>query len=360
MATRRILRAIVAGLLAGAVMGQQPAPPAPQPAAPGATFHANANLVIVDVTVKDKAGQPIDGLTADDFTVLEDRKPQKISVFEYQHIATEPEPPPAVTLADQFKLPEAPQTTITSATPGKIQYHDKRLMVLFFDFSSMQIPDQLRAQEGALDYLNQHMTKDDVVAILFYASTIQVLSDFTEDRDLLADVIKTLPIGEASDLAGLADTDDVNGEDTQAAFVADETEFNIFNTDQKLAAMEDAAKMLATLPEKKALIYFSGGVTRTGLDNEAQLQATINAAAKSNVAIYAIDARGLMADPPGGAASKAASRGTGIYNGSVYNSQRQSTLARRIRCTRWRRRPAAKPSSTATILPPASSRRSRR
>jgi VWFA-related protein len=325
MRNKTILSAITTALLLMPGSAQQP-PPAPQ-SPPSATFHANANLVIVDVTVKDKSGQPISGLTADDFTVFEDRKPQKISVFEYQHIATEPEPLPTLTLADQFKMPEAPQTTIVSAAPGQIHYHDKRLMVLFFDFSSMQIPDQLRAQEGALEYLDKHITKDDVVAILFYASTIQVLSGFTDDREVLENVIKTLPIGEASELAGLADTGDVNGEDTQAAFVADETEFNIFNTDQKLAAVEDAAKMLASFPEKKALVYFSGGVTRTGLDNEAQLQATINAAAKANVAIYAIDARGLMGDPPGGAASKAASRGTGIYNGSVYNSQRQSTLA---------------------------------
>jgi len=51
--------------------------------------------------------------------------------------------------------------------------------------------------------------------------------------------------------------------------VADETEFNIYNTDRKLAAIEDAAKKLSALPEKKALIYFAGGVARTGVDNQA-------------------------------------------------------------------------------------------
>jgi VWFA-related protein len=200
-------------------------------------------------------------------------------------------------------------------------------MVFFFDFSSMQVPDQLRAQDGALDYLKTHITKDDVVAVLFYASTIQVLSDFTSDRDVLTRVIKGLPIGEASELAALADTGDENGEDTQAAFVADETEFNIFSTDQKLAAIEQAAKMLASFPEKKALVYFSGGVTRSGLDNEAQLQAAINAATKANLAIYSIDARGLTAEPPGGGAAKGGSRGSGIYNGAVFNSQRSAQLA---------------------------------
>src|ERR1035441_10064796 len=291
------------------------------------TFKANANLVIVNVSATDKAGLPVEGLKAEDFTVLEDGKPQKVSVFEYQRISSKPEPLKELTLDDQFQLPEAPKTTITSATPGKIQYHDKRLMVFFFDFSSMQVPDQLRAQDGALDYLKTHITKDDVVAVLFYASTIQVLSDFTSDRDVLTRVIKGLPIGEASELAALADTGDENGEDTQAAFVADETEFNIFSTDQKLAAIEQAAKMLASFPEKKALVYFSGGVTRSGLDNEAQLQAAINAATKANLAIYSIDARGLTAEPPGGGASKGGSRGSGIYNGAVFNSQRSAQLA---------------------------------
>jgi VWFA-related protein len=310
--------------------GQQAPQPAvaPRPgAAPVTVFKANSNLVIVDVTAKDKAGKTIEGLKAEDFVVTEDGKPQKISVFEFQRITSVPDPPKDVTLEEQFQLPEAAKTSITAATPGQIQYHDKRLMVFFFDFSSMQVADQLRAQDGALDYLKKYITKDDVVAVLFYASTIQVLSDFTSDRDILTRVIKGLPIGEASELAALADTGDENGEETQAAFVADESEFNIFSTDKKLAAIEEASRMLSGFPEKKALVYFSGGVTRSGLDNEAQLQATINAAAKANLAIYAIDTRGLTADPPGGGASKGGSRGSGIFSGSVQNSQRSQQLA---------------------------------
>ena len=81
-----------------------------------------------------------------------------------------------------------------------------------------------------------------MVAILLYTTTIQVKTDFTADRTILTDIIKSLPIGEASDMADAADTGDDNDEDTGAAFVADETEFNIFNTDRKLAAIEDAVQ----------------------------------------------------------------------------------------------------------------------
>ena len=327
---RRFLIPLVL-LMVASMVAQQPAQQPTTPAQPTnlddgkpAVFSTRSNLVIVDVTVKDKAGKPIENLRSQDFTVLEDGKPQKVSVFEFQKLTTDVVPPPALTLADQLELPKAAKTTITAERPGEVQYHDKRLLVFFFDFSSMGIPEQLRAQEAALEYINKKITADDLVCILLYTSTIQIKTDFTGDRDVLTGIVQDLPIGEMSELAGLADTGDDNGEDTGAAFVADETEFNIFNTDQKLAALEKASRMLAALPEKKALIYFSAGVSKTGVDNQAQLEASINAAVKSNVAIYPIDTRGLMADPPGGGASKAASRGAGIFNGSAYNSQRSA------------------------------------
>ena len=83
-------------LLALSAAGQQQQTPAPAPGLPvKATFSASSNLVIVDVTVKDKSGKAIDGLTENDFTVLEDGKPQKIQVFEHQKLSLEPEPPRA-------------------------------------------------------------------------------------------------------------------------------------------------------------------------------------------------------------------------------------------------------------------------
>ena len=321
---RNLWIAIPVALIAA---GQQtpPAVTAAQPA--GATrpttFSANSNLVIVDVTVKDKSGNAIDSLDKNDFIVLEDGHPQKVDIFEHQKLTLEPEPPdPPPALEDKNALPPPPKTTISSEGATRIQYHDRRLLALFFDFSNMQIPDQLRAQDAAMKFLEEHMTKSDLVAILLYTTTVQVKTDFTADRMVLTDIIKNLPIGDAADLADVADTGSDDNQDTGAAFVADETEFNIFNTDQKLAAVEETVKRLATLPEKKALVYITGGISKTGIDNQAQLEATINAATKANVAIYPLDARGLMGDPPGGAASMASSRGSGMFTGSTINSQR--------------------------------------
>ncbi|HEY1758988.1 MAG TPA: VWA domain-containing protein [Bryobacteraceae bacterium] len=285
-------------------------------------FTTGSRLVVVDVTVKDKSGHTINGLKASDFAVTEDGQKQKVEVFEPQVLTMEPEPPPKLELTDELKLPETPTTTITFEAPGKVQYHDKRLLVLFFDFSSMAVSDQLRAQDAALEYLTKSITKDDVVSVMLYTSTVNILTDFTQDREILTQVIKGMPIGEATELAGLADTGSCTGEDTGAAFVADQTEFNILNTDQKLAALETVAKTLSNLPEKKVMVYISGGVSKTGIDNQAQMEASVNALMKANVVMYPLDARGLMADPPGGGASTAGSRGTGAFNGSNYNSQR--------------------------------------
>jgi len=313
----------ILALIALTAAGQQP--PATQAPKTNIKFSTTSNLVIVDVTVKDKAGNIIDNLGKGDFTVLEDGKPQKIEVFEQQKIATEPEPPPpAPELGSVHELPENPKTSIAAEAPGTVQYHDKRLLVLYFDFSNMGVPDELRAQEAALKFIDTQMTASDVIAILLNTSTVKVKTDFTADRDQLKDIVRNLPIGELSDLAEMADDGSDDNEDTCAAFVADETEFNIYNTDRKLAAIEDAVRMLAALPEKKVLIYITGGISKTGMENQAQLEASINAAVKANVAIYPIDARGLMADPPGGGASKGATRGNGVYTGSAYNSQRAS------------------------------------
>jgi VWFA-related protein len=304
--------------------GQQ-TPPKATARPPGKTplYTSNANVVIVDVTVKDKAGNAIDSLTQDDFLVLEDGHPQTVNIFEHQKLTMEPEPPePPPALEDKNELPPPPKTVITSEGATKVQYHDKRLLAMFFDFSNMQIPDQLRAQDAALKFLDEKMTKSDLVAILLYTTNVQVMTDFTADRMILTDCIKSLPIGDAADLAGLADDGSADNQDTGAAFVADETEFNIFNTDAKLAAVEETVKRLSLLPEKKALVYITDGISKSGIDNQAQLEATINAATKANVAIYPLDARGLMADPPGGAANVASSRGSGLFTGSTINTQR--------------------------------------
>lgn len=295
---------------------------------PTLKLSVTTNLVVVNVDVRDKSGKPVEDLKAPDFTITEDDKPQKISVFEFQRLETDAAPPlPAPALIDRSAgAPPVqqldPKREITPSKAGEIRYRDRRLMVLFFDFSSMPQEDQIRAQKAALTFLDTQMTAADVVSIMAFATKLQVIQDFTSDREKLRAIIKAFRIGQGSDLAIEGATGEDTAEDNGAAFTADETEFNVFNTDRKLGALESAAKMLASLPEKKALVYFSSGVSKTGMENQSQLRATVNAAVKANVSFYPIDARGLVATAPGGNASSGSERGNAMYSGSAQTSMR--------------------------------------
>jgi VWFA-related protein len=285
-----------------------------------ATFKANTRLVVLNVFAKDKSGKDLTNLRQQDFTVFEDGKPQKISIFELQRLDSEPAVATASAPAPAA-VTEAKAQQITTKAAGEIQYRDRRLMVFFFDLSSMPPADQLRAGQSAQKFIDQQMKPSDMVAIMTFSTKLEVKQDFTDNRDALREAIKGLRTGDGSDLAGDASTASEDEADDGSAFQADESEFNIFNTDRKLGALESAAKMLANLPEKKALIYFSSGVGKTGMENQSQLQSTMNAAVRANVSFYPVDAQGLKALVPGGDASQAAPRGSGIFSGSTARGQ---------------------------------------
>jgi VWFA-related protein len=183
----------------------------------------------------------------------------------------------------------------------------------------MEPQEQVRSVDAAIKFLGTQMTTSDMVSIMTFGTDLKTVLDFTADRDQLISTLHAFHVGEASELSTQADTG-ADAQDVSGSFVADETEFNIFNSDRKLAALEDAARRLSHYPEKKALVYISSGIQKTGVDNQSQLQATVNAAIRANVAFYPIDARGLTATAPAGDASQAASVGSNMYSGSAQRS----------------------------------------
>jgi VWFA-related protein len=273
------------------------------------TFSTSTNLVIVDITVLGRDAKPVENLTRDDFELYEDGKLQQLQGCDLQRLDTKVlptvNPPMRPLLRGDIPPPATPADTA----------RDHRLIILLFDFSSMQPAEQIRTADAAVKFLSTQMTLSDLVSIMVFASSLQTVQDFTADRDLLISTIQQFHIGDSSELASLGDTGP-DPEDESGLFVADETEFNIFNTDRKLAALENAARKLSTYPQKKALVYFSGGVEKTGVDNQSQLRATINTALRSNVAFYTIDVRGLMASAPGGDAAHPAPVGSKLYSGA--------------------------------------------
>lgn len=279
------------------------------------TFQTSTQLVIETVNVKDKDGKPVVGLTEKDFTVTEDGAPQMIRFFEYQKLEDVPSEPILPDPGRVAPRPKLPKGAIASERPGDVRYRDRRLLALYFDMSAMPIGDQIRAFNAAEKFIRTQMTPSDLVAILSYqGSAVQVLEDFTADRDRLLATIETLIVGEDQD----ADTtNDDSSADTGAAFGQDDAEFNLFNTDRQLSALQTAAKMLGTLNEKKSLIYFSSGLRLNGVNNQAQLHATVNAAIRSGVTFWTVDARGLMASAPLGDATRGSQGGVGMYSGAA-------------------------------------------
>jgi VWFA-related protein len=298
--------------LALAAAAQRVGQNAPITAKGQATFRASAQLVIETVAVKDKNGNPIEGLTAKDFTVTEDGAPQVIRFFELQKLPEVPDAAPATDAGRPTLLEKLPHTQVSPEKPGNIRYSDRRLLALYFDMSAMPPPDQLRALSAAKRFIRTQMTPADLVAIMaFSGGAVQVMQDFTADRDRLLSIIETMIVGESEDAMATADE-----ADTGAAFGQDDGEFNIFNTDRQLSALQTAAKMLGTLSEKKSLIYFASGLRLNGVDNQAQLHATTNAAIRAGVSFWPIDARGLVAQAPLGDATRGSPGGIGMYTGA--------------------------------------------
>jgi VWFA-related protein len=289
------------------------------------TFVTDTKLVVINVAVKDKSGKPVTNLKREDFRILEDNAPQSLSIFDVQELSSDPLAPLSfATRPDTIeqRTPAAtPASRLAMRDPKK--YEDKRLIALFFDMSSMQPLEQARAQEAGLKFIQSLMTAGDLVSVLTFSTKLRTLVEFTDDRESLIAGLRSMSLGDGSDFAGLASTGADEGDDS-GAFAADDTEFNIFNTDRKLSALEDAARKLGVYPEKKAVIYFSSGLEKTGIENQSQLKATVNAAVRANVAFYTVDARGLTASAPGGDASTASPRGTGILTGTRQASLRSS------------------------------------
>jgi VWFA-related protein len=282
------------------------------------TIKVSTELVVEAVVVRDNKGNPVAGLSAKDFTLTEDGVPQKIRFCEHQELPNAPSEEPVapsqpanVTIYDRLA-----RTRIAPEVAGNIRYKDRRLLTLYFDMTAMPTADQMRALAAAQKFIRTQMGPADLISIMRYSGgAVEVLQDFTGDRDRLLSIVQTMIVGEGQGLG--ESSDDASTADSGAAFGQDDTEFNIFNTDRQLSALQTAAQMLGQLSEKKLLIYFASGLRLNGIDNQAQLHATIDAAIRDGVSFWPIDARGLVAQAPLGDASEGSQGNIGMYSGTA-------------------------------------------
>ena len=311
---RRLLASYLALLLA--LQAQQIGQNA-QPGAKASDFKVTSQLVIETVMVKDKDGKFVGGLTAKDFSVTEDGVAQEIRFFEVQQLDTSGGSNPVEVIPDARRpelLEKLPKSRIAPEQPGQSRYRDRRLLAMYFDLTAMQEPDQLRALNAAQKFVRSQMTSNDLIALMqFSGGAVRVLQDFTDDRMRLLSVLQTMVVGEGEGYD--ENPADASSADTGAAFGQNDGEFNVFNTDRQLSALQTAASMLGQLSEKKVLIYFASGLRLNGSDNQAQLRATVNSAVRAGVAFWPVDARGLVAQAPLGDATRGSHGGVEMYTG---------------------------------------------
>jgi VWFA-related protein len=277
------------------------------------TFKVNSDLVLTNVVVRDKkTGEIVKGLTDKDFTITEDGKPQRIVSFDFENVDQ------AAPLNEATINASAPNGVFgaKTGTATQEQLRNHRLIVMFFDITSMQPDDIDRAQDAARDYINKQMHPADLVAVVSLDNTLSLDQDFTANKQLLLKAINAYSGPQAAGFAPGA-TSTTNQVEDSSSFTADESEYNDINTDRELFAIEDIAKSLTWLNEKKSLLYFSGGIQRDGIENQASLHAAINTAVRANVSIYSVDARGLQAISPLGDATTGNIRGASSFNGAA-------------------------------------------
>ena len=281
------------------------------------TLSVKAQLVTETVVIKDKSGNFIPGLTAMDFTVTEDGAPQTIRVFEHESLPVDAAPLPVSSAQEEnVKVYRRLSRTGLASEENGRAYKDRRLLAFYFDMTAMQPADQLRALAAAQKFVRTQMTAVDLVSILRYqGGAVDVLLDFTADRSKMLSILETMIVGEGQGAA--EGVEDSSSADTGAAFGQDSSEFNIFNTDRQLSALQTAARMLGQMNEKKTLLYFASGLHLNGNDNQAQLHATVDAAIRAGVSFWPIDARGLVATAPLGDATQGSPGNAGMYNGTA-------------------------------------------
>jgi VWFA-related protein len=326
--TRKIIAMLAAAALfvpATPLTAQEPQKPDSGPA----PIRVSTELVLVNVVARDRKGNPVRDLKQEDFTVYEDGKKQQISTFDFE---------------DVDQLPMTAGRTVTGAAPGTLLHstkkapptldaRDRRLIVLFFDFSAME-PEQIdRSVDAAKKFVNTKMQPADLLALVSLATNMHVDCDFTDDKDKLLALLSGYNSGQGQGFDNGTTGSAEGTAETGGSFTEDDTDLNTFSADRKLLALESLMQALNKLPQKKSIIYFSNGITQTGVDNQSALRAATAAAVKANASIYSLDVRGLQAFPPGGEAQNASLHGQSAFSGASTlndlngNASSEDTLA---------------------------------
>ncbi|MGA2538253.1 MAG: VWA domain-containing protein, partial [Terracidiphilus sp.] len=289
----------------------------------GFVLKMNGELVLTNVVARDaKTGEVVLGLKQNDFSIFESGKPQHIETFDFESV--DKATPLNEAMVSGLASGGNGSKAVVVAKPEELRNH--RLIVMFFDLTSMQPEDLDRSVLAAQEFLKKKMQPADLVALVSLGDALKVDQDFTADKNALINEVAVYNGTEGQGFAQGANANSNQVEDT-TGYTPDESEYNDLNTDRELFALRAVAKSLEKITEKKSLLYFSGGISRDGIENQASLRAAINAAVRANLAIYSVDTRGLQAISPLGDASTGSLRGTGAYNGGALLNNMNANFA---------------------------------
>lgn len=245
------------------------------------TIQVRSSLVQVDVTVTDKNGKHIAGLKPENFQLTEDNLTQKLSAVDYFDVGMK-------TTADGFGPINIELEGLRDSDALRAISRDHRMIVLFFDRTSMNPEDMLRSIDESRRFINEQMTPADLVAVASFGKELRVIQSFTNDRAALEGELDFL----SPDRKGV----------TPGARVDDPVDrsLTLATTAERLLAARAIAQMLEEIPGRKAVIHFAGGLGSPGGANGPAVDAATSAANKSNVSFYEMNAQGLCERPPGG------------------------------------------------------------
>jgi VWFA-related protein len=297
--------------------GQQPAT-SPAAAQAPVAIHTTTRLVQVSVVVHDKHGNPISGLTKDDFAILDEKKPQAIQVFsEETNLPPTHSPPPLPPdtytnrLAEQAGVP-------TSVT------------VILLDGLNTKFSDQHQAKEQVIKFLSQ-IHPEDRVALYTLGREVQILHDFTTDSSSLLDALERFKGRQNTEVDASqpdqpVDLSSVPGTEQFQAFLdgAAQQEANFYTADRVRLTVDGLiaiADHIGSLPGRKNLVWVSGSfpisvgydVPDLSSNNERidfydEVQRAAQALNEANLAVYPVDARGLIPGNPSMNASQPSAR----------------------------------------------------
>src|SRR5580704_14045798 len=238
---------------------------AQQPSAAGAddagVIPAETRLVVVDTVVTDKKGEYVRDLTQKDFKVWEDGKEQPVTSFSFEESANSTNPQP-------------------------------HYLVLFFDDSTMDMGDQTRARDAAAKFIDANAGPDHLIAIADFGGTVHISQNFTADAERLKQVVAGLkgssvsPNAQAPVMVASLGTPSLGPSLSNA-----EADFGVQTV---LLALRSLAKNLSTVPGRKSLVMLTSGF-KMNPEYQSELTAVIDTCNRSNVAVYPIDVRGLVA-----------------------------------------------------------------